>query len=130
MRFAQCVQRKKRRGVRLPVQVGAHHVLIQSYWIRRLFLLFFHVDDFAAFIVSAFWADGMRQAHLAAVAALGQGSRGQSIMGAPAVAATLGMFALWMWGHWVTPSFVINYNATKRLPSGRKPFGRLSDYTG
>jgi len=99
-------------------------------WIRMLFFLFFHIDDFAAFIVAAFRADRVRQAHLAAVAALSQGSGGQSIMGAPAVAATLGMFALWMWGHQLLLNLFSITMPQNARPPAKQPFGRLIDYTG
>lgn len=40
--------------------------------LRFLFLFLFDLDDFAAFVVPAVGADGMRQAHGAAVRACGE----------------------------------------------------------
>jgi hypothetical protein len=69
-----------------------------------LFLLFsFLSDDFATFVVTAFRADGVRQAHLAAVAAGYKVAGFQGVMGATAITATLGKFSLWMWWHGLSP---------------------------
>jgi len=72
-----------------------------------LFLFFFHADDFAAFIVSTIWADGMRQAHLATIAAGYQVERFQSIVGAAAITTSFGQFPFWLWGHGLTPVLLL-----------------------
>jgi hypothetical protein len=64
---------------------------------RGLILLDF--DDFAAFILSAFGADGMRQAFFATIGAGNQVVDLQGIVGAATITATLRMFTLWMRGH-------------------------------
>jgi len=65
---------------------------------RRLILLF-DFDDFAALVLSALGADGVGQAHFAAIGAGDQVLGLQGIVGAAAVTATLRMFTLWMRGH-------------------------------
>jgi hypothetical protein len=75
----------------------ASHFSVEG--IRALFLLLFHIHDFTAFVMAAARANRVRQAHFAAVAALDQISSYQTIMGAPAIPASLRMFPLWMWGH-------------------------------
>jgi hypothetical protein len=62
-------------------------------------LVFLDVEHFAALVLSALGADGVGQAFLAAVRASGQIGGRQGIVGAAAVAATLGMLTFWMWGH-------------------------------
>jgi hypothetical protein len=62
---------------------------------ENLFFAFFHGDNFAAFIESAIWANGMRQAHLTAVAAHNQVASGQRIVRTSAVTAALGKFSFW-----------------------------------
>jgi uncharacterized membrane protein len=64
---------------------------------RRSVLLNF--DDFAALILSALGADGVGQAHFAAIRAGDKVLGLQGIVGAAAVAAALRMFTLWMRGH-------------------------------
>jgi hypothetical protein len=64
-----------------------------------LFFLFFNFDDFTTLIVAASRANAVRQTHLAAVAAGHQSGGGQCVMGAPAIAATLRVFAFRMRGH-------------------------------
>jgi len=63
--------------------------------------LFFNGNNFAALVVSAVRADNMGKAHLSAVGASGQVAGFKGVMGAAAVAAALGMFAFWMWRHFV-----------------------------
>jgi hypothetical protein len=71
---------------------------------RSLFLfLFFEVDHLTAFVVAAARAHAMWQAHLATVATLYQGLRGQRVMGAPAVTSAGRVFSLGMGGHALTP---------------------------
>jgi hypothetical protein len=57
-----------------------------------LLRLFFFVDfdHFATLVVSAIWADSVRQAHRSAIAASHQVARRQRIMGAATIATTLG----------------------------------------
>lgn len=69
-----------------------------------LFLFCFDFDYFAIAVVTARWADVVRQAVLAAVLALHQVGRFEGIMGAAAVAATRSMLTLRMWGHDLTPT--------------------------
>ena len=68
-----------------------------------LFLFLLHFDNFATFIKSTIGTDGVRQAHRAAIGAGGQVTRLQGIVGTAHIAAALRMFALWMWGHRLTP---------------------------
>ena len=49
--------------------------------------------------MSAVWADGVRQAHRAAIGTCNQITRFQCVMGTATIATALGMFALGMWGH-------------------------------
>ena len=64
---------------------------------RRLFA--FDVHDFAAFIVAAAWAYGVRKALLATVGA-GDGVAGfERVMGAAAVAAAFGCLTFWKGCH-------------------------------
>src|SRR5690554_1209108 len=65
--------------------------------------LFFEINNLAAFVEAAGRANGMGQAHLTAVGAGHQVAGRERIMGAPAIATSLGMLALWMWGHGLTP---------------------------
>ena len=67
--------------------------------LRFLFLFFFDLDNFTAFVETAVGTHGVRQAHGTAVRAGGQVASFQRIMSTAHVAATLGMFAFWMWGH-------------------------------
>jgi hypothetical protein len=64
-----------------------------------LFLFLLHFNNFTAFVKAAVGTDGVRKAHGTAVGTCSQVARHQSIMCAAHVAAALGMFALWMWGH-------------------------------
>jgi hypothetical protein len=69
---------------------------------QGLFLLiFFDFDYFAALVVPAFGANGVGQAHLAAVGAGSQISGGQRIVRAAAVATAFGMFTLGLRGHFL-----------------------------
>jgi hypothetical protein len=67
-------------------------------WLLRLFF-FIDFDHLAALVVSTVGTDGVRQAHRAAIAASYQIARRQSVVGATAVATTLGYFPFWLWGH-------------------------------
>ena len=80
--------------------------------------LFFDFDDFTAFVVTAVRADSVGQAHLAAVAALHQVCRFQGVVRPAAIPASFGQFALWMWGHGLTP-FSFD-NQAKACPLGRR----------
>ncbi len=62
-----------------------------------LFLLDF--NDFTAFVKSTIRTDGMGKAHRTAIRAGDQVMCLQSVVRAAHIAAALGMFALWMWGH-------------------------------
>jgi hypothetical protein len=64
-----------------------------------LFLLFLYFDNFTAFVKSAIGTYRMGKAHRTAIGAGGQVASLQRIVRAAIVAAALGMFALWMWGH-------------------------------
>jgi hypothetical protein len=67
---------------------------------RFLFLLFlFHVDHFAAFIVTATGAHGVRQAHFTAIAALNQVRGSKCVMGAAAITASRAVFTFRLRGH-------------------------------
>jgi hypothetical protein len=70
---------------------------------------FFNIYHFTALVMTAVGANGVRQAHLTAVAALYQVARFQRVMGTPAIAATGGVFSLWMWGH-----VLLLYSSQKR----------------
>ena len=59
----------------------------------------FHVDDFAVVVVTTLGAHVMRQVHLAAVVAHDQVCGCQSVVGAPAIAASGRMFAFRMRWH-------------------------------
>jgi len=80
-----------------------------------LLLLFFVADNFTAFVVPAVWADGVRQAHLAAVTARDQVACNQRVVGATAVTATGSMFPFWLWGHCLTPVRLIKQMITAWL---------------
>jgi len=62
-----------------------------------LFLL--NLDNFTPVVETAFRADGVRQAHGTAIGTDNGVHRRQRILRTAAVTASLGMFALWMWGH-------------------------------
>lgn len=64
-----------------------------------MFLFFFDFDDFASFVVAAVGADGVGKAHGAAVGAEGEVAGFECVVSAAVVAAALGVFAFWMWGH-------------------------------
>ena len=64
------------------------------------FLFFFDLNHFASIVEAAFRANSVRKAHGTAIGAGNGIYRGQRILRATAVTASLGMFALWMWGHW------------------------------
>ena len=66
----------------------------------RVLLFFLDLDHFAAHVLPAVRADRVRKSHRAAVGASHKIAPLQSIMGASAIAAALGMFALGMWGHY------------------------------
>src|SRR3990172_1782473 len=65
----------------------------------RLLLFLLYFDHFASFIKAAVGADGVRQAHGAAVRAGGQVAGLEGIVGAAHIAAALRVFTFWMWGH-------------------------------
>jgi hypothetical protein len=69
--------------------------------VAKLLLGFFFVnlDHFAALVVPAIRADGVRQAHGTAIAARNQAARWERIVSATAVAATFGYFTFRLWGH-------------------------------
>jgi hypothetical protein len=62
-------------------------------------LIFFDLDDFATLVIPALRADGVRETHLTAVAALDELGHNEGVVGAPAVAASLRKFAFWLWNH-------------------------------
>jgi hypothetical protein len=63
------------------------------------FLFFLNLNNFATIVEAAFRADGVRKAHGTAVGTGNSVYRGQRILRAAAVTASLRVFALWMWGH-------------------------------
>ena len=63
------------------------------------FLFLFYLYDFAAIVKTAFGANGVRQAHGAAVGAGNEIASYQGILRATAVTAAFGVLALGMWGH-------------------------------
>ncbi len=77
-------------------------------------LFFFDGYDFAALVMTAFGADSVRQAHLAAVAAGNQIAGGQGIMRPAAIPAALTEFTFRLRGHNLTPNFFLY----RRLKSG------------
>ena len=64
------------------------------------FLFLLDLDNFAPVVEAAFRADGVRQAHGTAIGTGNGIHRCQRILRTAAVTASLGMFALGMWGHW------------------------------
>ena len=64
-----------------------------------LFLILLHFDNFTTFVKSTIGTYGMREAHRAAIGTGSQVARLQRVVGTAHIAAALGMFALWMWGH-------------------------------
>jgi hypothetical protein len=79
-----------------------------------LFFLLFHADHFTAFVMTAFGADGVRQAHLAAVAASDQIACCQGVVRPAAIPAALTEFPFRLRGHELTPVFFLY----RRLKSG------------
>lgn len=73
----------------LPLKHKRAVLVTARYGLLRLFV-FVDFEHFAALVVSAVRADRVRQAHRSAVAAGYQVSRRQRIVGAAAVATTLG----------------------------------------
>ena len=65
----------------------------------QLALFLGDVDDFTAFVETAVGAHAVGQALLAAVRAGNGAASLESIMGAAAVAAALGVLTLWEWCH-------------------------------
>jgi hypothetical protein len=61
--------------------------------VDQLFL--FNADNFAAFVMTTVGADGMRQPHFAAVAALNQISGFQCIVCTASIATTFRQFTFW-----------------------------------
>jgi hypothetical protein len=68
-----------------------------------LLFFFFYFDNFAAFIMTAVWANPVRQAHFAAIAALHQILGGHSVMRASTITTTRGVLTFWLRGHYLTP---------------------------
>jgi hypothetical protein len=70
-----------------------------------LFLLFFFdLDDFATLIIPAVGANGVRETHLTAVAALDELGHNKCIVGSPAVAASFRKFTFRLWNHFYSSS--------------------------
>ena len=59
-----------------------------AVWLFFLLAVVFDTNYFTAFVMAAVGANRVRQAQLAAVAALHQVARFQRVMGAPAIATT------------------------------------------
>jgi hypothetical protein len=95
---------------------------------RRVHFVFL-ADNLAAFVMTAVRADGVRQAHLAAIAALHQVARFQRIVGAPAITATGSVFSLRMGWHGLTPVSCSIKAALAAFHNNTCPSGRLKDYT-
>jgi hypothetical protein len=81
-----------------------------------LFLL--DVDDLAAFVEAAVWADCMRQTHFTAIAALNQVAGFQRIVGTTAVSATWRNLPFRLGGHDPTPSQDLLKTNDMHLPYG------------
>jgi len=62
-------------------------------------LFFLDLDDFASLEVTAVGADGVRKALVATIGTGDEIIEYQGILRTAAITASLGMFALWMWGH-------------------------------
>jgi ABC-type arginine/histidine transport system permease subunit len=62
-------------------------------------LFFFGCNYFSTLIMSAFWADCMREAHFTTIAALNQIVGFQCVMGAATIAAALRKFPFWLRNH-------------------------------
>jgi hypothetical protein len=62
-------------------------------------LFFLDLDDLASLEVAAAGADGMRHAFASAIGANDKIGSRKGVLRTTAIAASLGMFALWMWGH-------------------------------
>jgi hypothetical protein len=60
---------------------------------------FFGCYNFPSLIMSAFGADGMREAHFTTIAALNQVIGLQCVMGAATIAAALRKFPFWLRNH-------------------------------
>jgi hypothetical protein len=84
-------------------------------------LFFFDFEDFPPFVVSAARADGMRQAHLAAVAAGDQVAGFQRIVSATAIAAPAGKLTFWLWWHGFLP--IILFALSNNAPADRQATG-------
>jgi hypothetical protein len=69
------------------------------------FLFFLNLNNFASVIEAALGTNGVRKAHGTAIGTGNGVYRGQRILRATAVTASLGMFALWMWGHFLLSPF-------------------------
>jgi hypothetical protein len=82
-----------------------------------LFLFLLDLDDFATFVKPAIGADRMWKAHGTAVRAGNQVPCLQSVVRAAHIAAALGMFALWMWGHSTYSLLLFVWTGTKRPPT-------------
>jgi hypothetical protein len=100
---------------------------------RLALFLFFGLDYFAAFVVTAVGANGMRQPFFAAVAARDQVAGLQRIMCTAAITASLAVFPFWMWWHGLTPNLLDEKGLERphlTIATERLPGGRLKDYTG
>jgi hypothetical protein len=58
---------------------------------------FLDFENFAAFVVAAFWAGTVRQLTLVAIGAFGKRTARQRIVSAPASGARLGVPPFWIW---------------------------------
>ena len=61
--------------------------------------IFFDLDDLTALVLTAIRADGVRQAHGAAIRAGHQIARLKCVMRAATIAAAFGVLTFWLWGH-------------------------------
>ena len=67
--------------------------------LRFLFLILLYFDNFSAFVKTTVGTNCVRKAHGPAVGAGCEVARNQRVVRAAVIAATLRVFALWMWGH-------------------------------
>jgi hypothetical protein len=58
---------------------------------------FFDFENFASFIVTAFWAGTVRKFAFVAIRTLGERAARQGIVGAPGAGAPLGVSPFWIW---------------------------------
>src|SRR3989304_8254132 len=69
----------------------------------RLLLFLLRLEHLTTVVVAATGAHGVLRHRHTTIAAVDQLVRHERVVRAAAVAATLGMFALWVRGHWPTP---------------------------